>query len=119
MKSTLWVGGIEEHVFPNAPFTQKHIHLHFALWSRMHHLFCFFYSSEDAKAFESQTDFSRICTFLCISFLHYKMELHIIIPCYCMKQLSITTMFNIFKSDKFCFTKKVCHYKKKFYWFID
>lgn len=66
--------------------------------------FCFFYSSEDAKAFESQTDFSRICTFLCISFLHYKMELHIIIPCYCMKQLSITTMFNIFKSDTFCFT---------------
>ncbi len=81
MKSTLWVSGIEECVFPNAPFTQKHTHLHFALWSRMHHLFLF-YSSVDAKAFESQTDFSRICTFLCIYFSHYKMEVHVIIPCY-------------------------------------
>lgn len=51
--------------------------------------FSVFYSSEDAKTFESQTDFSRICTFLCIYFSHYKMEVHVIIPCYWMKQLSI------------------------------
>ncbi len=89
MKSTLWGGGIEEHVFPNAPFTQKHIHLHLLCGLACITFFVFSIVLKMLKAFESQTDFSRICTFLCISFLHYKMELHIIIPCYCMKQLSI------------------------------
>lgn len=41
-KSTVWVSGMGERVFPDAPYTQKHIHLHCALWSRMHHLFFFF-----------------------------------------------------------------------------
>lgn len=44
-KSTVWVSGMGERVFPDAPYTQKHIHLHFSLWSRMHHLFFFFFST--------------------------------------------------------------------------
>lgn len=80
-KSAVWVSGMEECVFPNASYTQKHIHLHCALWLRMHHLFCF---CSTARVFQPQTDFSLICTFLCTSFLHYKIKLYIL-PCYCMK----------------------------------
>lgn len=43
--------------------------------------FCF---CSTARVFQPQTDFSLICTFLCTSFLHYKIKLYII-PCYCMK----------------------------------
>ncbi len=81
MKSTLWVSGIEECVFPNAPFAQKHT-ICILLCGLVCITFFLFYSSVDTKAFESQTDFSRICTFLCIYFSHYKMEVHVIIPCY-------------------------------------